>query len=62
MVKRPKMKNATATANKFDTDSYLYHNLGAATGTPTVSSSYVGSQKNCPMSPVSTIAIKDVTY
>ena len=33
MVKRPKEK-ATATANKFDTDSYLYHNLGAATGTP----------------------------
>ena len=38
-------EKATATANKFDTDSYLYHNLGAATGTPTVSSSYVGSQK-----------------
>lgn len=60
MVKRPKEKQ-TATANKFDTDSYLYHNLGAATGTPTVSSSYVGSQK-CPMSPALTIAIKDVTY
>ena len=35
----------TATANGFDTDYYAYHNLGAATGTPQVSSSYVGSQQ-----------------
>lgn len=35
---------ATATANTFDVDSYAFHNLGAATGTPTVSSEYVQSQ------------------
>lgn len=34
----------TANANTFDVDSYAFHNLGAATGTPTVSSSYVQSQ------------------
>lgn len=35
----------TAIANNFDDDSYGYHNLNAATGTPSVSSSYVQSQK-----------------
>jgi TonB-linked SusC/RagA family outer membrane protein len=33
-----------ARANTFDTNSYSYHNLGAATGVPTVASSYVQSQ------------------
>lgn len=35
----------TATANGFDIDSYAYHNLGASTGVPEVSSSYVASQR-----------------
>ncbi len=38
-------ESVTATANDFDSDYYGYNNLGAATGTPTVSSGYVGSQK-----------------
>lgn len=38
-------EEVTATGNGFDTDYYAYHNLGAATGIPTVSSGYVGSQK-----------------
>ena len=42
---RKRREVVTATANGFDTDYYAYHNLGAATGTPTVSSSYVGSQQ-----------------
>jgi TonB-linked SusC/RagA family outer membrane protein len=42
---KDRKEKVTATANGFDTDSYAYHNLGAATGVPTVSSSYVGSQK-----------------
>lgn len=37
-------ESVTATANGFDSDSYAYHNLGASTGTPQVSSSYVQSQ------------------
>lgn len=35
----------TAIANGFDTDDYMYYNMSAATGTPTVTSGYVGSQK-----------------
>ena len=42
---KDRREKATATGNGFDTDYYAYHNLGAATGTPTVSSEYVGSQK-----------------
>ncbi len=42
---KDRKEEVTATANGFDTNSYLYHNLGASTGTPQVSSSYVGSQK-----------------
>lgn len=38
-------ESTTSTANGFDTDYYAYHNLGAATGTPSVASSYVGSQR-----------------
>ena len=38
-------ERVTATATGFDSDSFGYHNLGAGTGTPTVSSSYVGNQK-----------------
>ncbi len=38
-------ETSNATANDFDTDDYGYHNLGAATGTPTVASSYVQTQK-----------------
>ncbi len=41
---KKQQETATATANDFDSNYYGYHNLGAATGTPTVSSSYVGSQ------------------
>ncbi len=33
-----------AIANGFDIDSYMYHNLGAATGVPQVSSSFVQNQ------------------
>ena len=39
-----RMEESLARANTFDSDSYLFHNLGAATGTPSVSSKYVGSQ------------------
>ena len=42
---KDRREKVTATGNGFDTDYYAYHNLGAATGTPTVSSEYVGSQK-----------------
>lgn len=42
---KDRREDVTATANGFDTDYYAYHNLGAATGTPSVSSGYVGSQK-----------------
>ncbi len=42
---KDRREKVTAIANGFDTDSYAYHNLGAATGTPTVSSEYVQSQK-----------------
>ena len=37
-------ESVTATANGFDSDSYAYHNLGAATGTPEVASSYEQTQ------------------
>jgi TonB-linked SusC/RagA family outer membrane protein len=37
-------EESTARANVFDTDSYMYYNLGAATGTPQVSSSFTQSQ------------------
>ena len=37
-------EKVTAKATKFDSNDYGYHNLGAATGTPTVSSNFVGSQ------------------
>ena len=41
---KDRREEVTATGNGFDTDYYGYHNLGAATGTPKVSSAYVGSQ------------------
>ena len=37
-------ERASLTANNFDMTSYGYHNVGAATGMPTVSSSFRGSQ------------------
>ena len=37
-------EDVQATAFGFDSDTYGYHNLGAGTGTPTVSSSFVGTQ------------------
>ncbi len=42
---KDRKESVTAVANGFDTNSYQYNNLGAATGTPTVSSNYVASQK-----------------
>lgn len=42
---KDRQEKVTAIANKFDDDSYGYHNLNAATGTPTVSSAYIQSQK-----------------
>ena len=42
---KDRREEVTATGNGFDTDYYAYHNLGAATGTPSVSSKYVGNQK-----------------
>ncbi len=39
------LESSTATANGFDSDDYGYHNLGAATGTPTVASDYIQIQK-----------------
>lgn len=41
---KKRMFTSTATANGFDSNDYGYYNLGAATGVPTVSSSYVQSQ------------------
>ncbi len=41
---KKKYETSTATAYGFDSDNYGYHNLGAATGTPEVASSYVQSQ------------------
>lgn len=41
---KKKYETSTATANGFDSDNYSYYNLGAATGTPEVASSYVQSQ------------------
>lgn len=37
-------ETSTATANGFDSDSYKFYNLGAATGTPQVASSYTQRQ------------------
>lgn len=37
-------EQVSASAFGFDSNTYGYHNLGAATGTPTVSSAFVGSQ------------------
>lgn len=37
-------EGVNATAYTFDTTDYGYHNLGGATGTPKVSSNFVGSQ------------------
>jgi len=42
---KDRKETATAIAYGFDTDSYAYHNLGASTGVPEVSSNYVCSQK-----------------
>ncbi len=42
---KDRKEDVSAKAIGFDTNSYQYHNLGAGTGTPTVSSSYVASQK-----------------
>lgn len=41
---KKRMFQSTATANGFDSNDYGFNNLGAATGVPTVSSSYVQSQ------------------
>lgn len=41
---KKRLFTSTATANGFDSNDYGYYNLGAATGVPTVSSSYVQSQ------------------
>lgn len=41
---KKRMFQSTATANGFDSNDYGYNNLGAATGVPQVSSSYVQSQ------------------
>ncbi len=38
-------ETSNARAYGFSSDSYLYHNLGAGSETPTVSSSYVGNQR-----------------
>jgi TonB-linked SusC/RagA family outer membrane protein len=38
-------ETSNAVANDFDESNYAYHNLGAATGVPSVSSSYVQNQK-----------------
>lgn len=38
-------ESSNAKANIFDSNSYSYHNLSAATGTPQVTSSYIQSQK-----------------
>lgn len=42
---KKRTETSDAIANTFDTTSYSYHNLGAATSTPQVSSGYVQSQK-----------------
>ena len=42
---KDRRESVTAIANNFDEDSYGYHNMSAATGTPTVSSGYIQSQK-----------------
>ena len=41
---KKRRQNGLATAYNFDETSYQYHNLGAGTGTPKVSSGYVQSQ------------------
>ena len=41
---KDRFEGVDANAFGFDSNTYAYHNLGAATGTPTVSSSFVGSQ------------------
>ena len=41
---RNRKEAVSARANGFDSTDYGYHNLGAATGTPSVSSNFVGSQ------------------
>lgn len=41
---KDRTERVEATAFGFDSDTYGYHNLGAGTGTPTVSSSFVGTQ------------------
>ncbi len=40
-----RIEKTNSTANGFDTDAYGYHNLGAASGTPSVSSSFIQNQK-----------------
>ncbi|MDE6555456.1 MAG: TonB-dependent receptor, partial [Duncaniella sp.] len=42
---KDRLETSTAIANGFDSDDYGYHNLGASTGTPTVASSYIQTQK-----------------
>ena len=37
-------EGVSASAFGFDSNTYAYHNMGAATGTPTVSSNFVGTQ------------------
>lgn len=41
---RDRQESSTAIANGFDSDSYQYFNLAAGTSTPTIMSSYVGTQ------------------
>ena len=42
---KDRIETTNSTANGFDTDDYGYHNLSAATGTPSVKSSFTQTQK-----------------